>query len=94
MVRVPRLRVLLGFIILIAVLIVFIAAFVDLEPKALRAWRAALAVFLAIVMLAQVNHSFLPGAGLLSGMQSERKGRSSHVRQDASLCKLNYAIRC
>jgi hypothetical protein len=40
-------------VILLTVVIVFLAPSLDLEPSALRAWRAAAMVFLAIVIAVQ-----------------------------------------
>lgn len=40
-------------VILLAVVVVFIAPTLDLEPSALRAWRAAVLVLLAIVIAVQ-----------------------------------------
>ena len=93
MIEFRTLRVLLAFIVLIAVLVIFIAPFVDLEPTALRAWRAALALLLAIVMLSHVVHKFLPPA-VLSGMRTERNRRSSQVRQQDGLFEPNCVLLC
>jgi hypothetical protein len=46
--------VVLTLLLVLAIAIIFIAPSVDLEPSALRAWRAAVLVFLAIIIAVQV----------------------------------------
>jgi hypothetical protein len=93
MVGLPKLRVLLVFVLLIAVLVICIAPFVDLEPTALRACRLARALLLAIAALSQMIQNVLP-AEVPFETQPERKERSSQVRQEANLFQLNCALRC
>lgn len=50
--------VVLTLLLVLAIAIIFIAPSVDLEPTALRAWRAAVLVFLAIIIAAQVLSGF------------------------------------
>jgi hypothetical protein len=93
MVGLRKVRVLIALVVLIGILVIFIAPFVDLEPTALRAWRSALAILLTIVMLSHVIHSFLR-AEVFFGTRPERKGRSSRVRHEGRLFKLNCALLC
>jgi hypothetical protein len=50
----------IALIVMAAILFVFIAPSVDLDPTALRAWQAACAIFLALATICRVVTTPLP----------------------------------
>jgi hypothetical protein len=66
------LRSLLAFLIAAAVVTVLIAPFVELPPSALQAWRAAVAVAMAMTLAAHRIHGFLAVKLGVSGDSSAR----------------------
>jgi len=78
MTRISIFRLLVIFLVSAAVLTVLIAPFVDLQPTALRAWRAAVAVAMAITLAARRIHSIL---AIQLGASGASIARETHVSQ-------------